>query len=233
MKQKNNPFSTLTLTERTIFAISFIGVLLSFFASRFFFGQGDLMSTLASLIGVTALIFVAKGYPLGQALTILFALVYGAVSLTKHYYGEMITYLGMSAPMALFALISWVKHPYKDSNEVKIAHLSTKHMTLLSLLTALVTLVFYFILKALGTESLGVSTLSVTTSFFASSLVFLRSPYYALAYAANDLVLILLWGIASLSDPSYLPMLTCFVLFLLNDLYGFLNWKRMQARQND
>jgi len=70
-------------------------------------------------------------------------------------------------------------------------------------------------------------------SFLAASLTFLRSPYYALAYAANDVVLILLWSIASLSDPSYLPMLVCFFLFLANDLYGYINWKRMQSRQSD
>ena len=161
------------------------------------------------------------------------AVFYGAVSLSQQYYGEMITYLGMTAPMAVLALVSWMKHPYRNSKEVTVAHLSGKKLTVVVILSILVTVAFYFILAALQTASLLVSTISVTTSFLAASLTFLRSPYYALAYAANDVVLILLWSIASLSDPSYLPMLVCFFLFLANDLYGYINWKRMQSRQSD
>ena len=92
---------------------------------------------------------------------------------------------------------------------------------------------FYFILRALGNASLGVSTLSVTTSFLASALTFLRSPYYALAYAANDIVLIVLWVIASFADTSYIPMTVCFVMFFANDMYGFYNWRRMEKCQED
>ena len=39
----------------------------------------------------------------------------------------MITYLGMTAPIALAAEISWFRHPYKEGeNEVKVAHVGTK-----------------------------------------------------------------------------------------------------------
>ncbi len=231
MKHTKNPFSALTKGEWALYLVSLGGVLASFLLAQFAFGGSDPVSTLASFVGVTALIFVAKGMPLGQVLTIVFALFYGIASLSQRYWGEMITYLGMSAPMALCALVAWVKNPYKDSGEVKVKRLRTRHFLLLTLTTIAVTVAFYFILRALDTASLLVSTLSVTTSFFASALTFLRSPYYALAYAANDLVLIVLWGISSLSDPSYLPMLICFVLFFANDLYGFCNWRRMERRQ--
>ena len=62
-------------------------------------------------------------------------------------------------------------------------------------------------------------------------LTFLRSPYYALAYAANDIVLIVLWVAAAVNDISCLPMIFCFIMFLANDLYGFFNRKRMQKAQ--
>ena len=189
------------------------------------------LNFIASLIGVTALIFVAKGHAVGQLLTIVFAVLYGIISLELKYYGEMITYVCMSAPMALCALIAWIKHPYKDSSEVEISTLSKKKGLLLLLSSSVVTFVFYFILKWLGTASLLVSTISVTTSYIASALTFLRSPYYALAYSANDIALIILWIIASVGDPSYIVMAACFVMFLFNDLYGFFNWQRMKRNQ--
>ena len=73
------------------------------------------------------------------------------------------------------------------------------------LLALVVTVLFYFILKALNTANLFFSTLSITTSFVASYLTFLRSPYYAIGYSANDVVLIILWILASVEDISYLP----------------------------
>ena len=195
------------------------------------FQSGDVLSLIASLIGVTALIFVAKGHALGQVLTIVFAVFYGVISLGFRYYGEMITYLGMTAPMAALALFTWLRNPYKDSAEVTVHRLSSKQWGVMLLLTALMTAVFYFILRAMGNAALAVSTLSVTTSFLASYLTAMRSPYYALAYAANDLVLIVLWVIAALSDISSVPMVSCFVMFFLNDMYGFINWRRMEKTQ--
>ena len=228
MKKFQNPFKKLTVFEWCLWGASMTGVLLAFLIPA----EKDIPSLIASLIGVTALIFVAKGMVVGQVLTVVFAVAYGIVSWTQRYYGEMITYLCMSAPMAISAIVSWLKHPYKDSGEVKTKRLSAKEWTFLSLATVIVTVAFYFLLDALGNANLIVSTLSVTTSFFAASLTFLRSPYYAIAYAANDGVLIALWIFSAVIDISYLPMVLCFVMFLLNDLYGFYSWKRMEKRQS-
>ena len=124
-----------------------------------------------------------------------------------------------------------MRHPYRDSSEVEICRVSFRQIRNLILLTIGATLVFYFVLKAMDTASLAVSTLSIATSIVASCLAFMRSPYYALGYAANDLILIVLWAIAAAQDISCLPMLMCFVMFLLNDLYGFINWRRMLRKQ--
>ena len=194
-------------------------------------GTADALTIAASLIGVTALIFVAKGHPLGQLLTIVFAALYGIISLRVRYYGEMITYLGMTAPMALLALITWLRNPYQDSAEVAVRRMKGREVAVMLLLSAVTTAAFWFILRALGNAALAVSTLSVTTSFLASYLTAMRSPYYALCYAMNDLVLIVLWVISAQADPAGWAMVACFSMFFLNDMYGFVNWRRMEKRQ--
>ncbi|MBQ5841218.1 MAG: nicotinamide mononucleotide transporter, partial [Clostridia bacterium] len=186
----------------------------------------------ASLIGVTSLIFAAKGNPISQVLMVIFSILYGIISYTFAYYGEMITYLGMTMPMAVLALISWLKNPFEGNRaEVKVNAISKKEVAFMWVLTAVVTVVFYFILRAFNTANLLPSTLSVTTSFAAVYLTFRRSPYYALAYAANDVVLIVLWIMAALTEVRYLSVVVCFVAFLVNDLYGFISWRRMGKRQ--
>ena len=204
----------------------------SILVSFFLFDRVNFMTLAASLIGTTSLIFNAKGNPIGQALMVVFSLLYGVISYTFSYFGEMITYLGMTGPMALFALISWLRNPYNGNHaEVAVNRLENKELVLMYVLTAVVTWGFYFILDHFNTANMIPSTLSVTTSFIAVYLTFRRSPYFALAYAANDVVLIVMWTMAAAKDISYLSVIICFVMFLVNDLYGFVSWKRMEKRQ--
>ena len=197
------------------------------------FDRESYLTLVASLIGVTSLIFNAKGNPIGQALMIVFSLLYGIISYTFAYYGEMITYLGMTMPMAVFALIAWLKNPYKGNMaEVKVNSIGKAEQLLMWLLTVGVTVVFYFILDYFNTANIVPSTLSVTTSFLAVYLTFRRCPTFALAYAANDIVLIVLWVLASLADIRYISVVVCFIAFLFNDIYGYISWQRMKRRQS-
>lgn len=221
--------SYFTKFEISLWITSVLLILISFLC----FNKGEYLTLVASLLGATSLILNAKGNPIGQVLIIIFSILYGIISYSFAYYGEMITYLGMSMPMAVLALIAWLKHPYKGNrSEVEVNKISRKEVYFMLFLTLAVTVLFFFILKHLNTASLIPSTISVTTSFIAVYLTFRRSPYFALAYAANDIVLIILWSIAAFSDISYLSVIICFVVFLANDLYGFISWLKMQKRQS-
>ena len=196
------------------------------------FDRENYLTLAASLIGVTSLIFNAKGNPFGQFLMVIFSLLYGIISFTFSYYGEMLTYLGMTMPMAIFALISWLKNPHNGNKaEVKVNSLGKKEIVFMWIAAIVVTVAFYFVLNAFHTANVVPSTISVTTSFVAVYLTFRRSPFFALGYAANDVVLIILWVLASIADARYISVVVCFAAFLINDIYGFLNWRKMKERQ--
>ena len=197
----------------------------------FFVGKTSILNIVSSLIGVTALIFISKGNVLGQILLVIFSVFYGVISVAFKYYGEMITYMFMTAPIAILSVISWIKNPYQE-NEVQISKVTFKQIMVMIGLSIIVTGIFYFVLAYFNTENLVISTISITTSFIAGYLTYLRSPYYALGYASNDIVLIILWILATINDFSYFPMVLCFVMFLFNDLYGFYNWQKMEKKQN-
>ena len=217
-----------TKGEIILWSASAAVIIISFLA----FDQTNYMTLCASLIGVTSLIFSAKGNPFGQLLMVVFSLLYGMISYTFSYYSEMITYLGMTMPMAIFALLSWLKHPYNGNRaEVKVNSIGKKENVYMWLGTLAITLVFYYILQYFHTANIIPSTISVTTSFLAVYLTFRRSPYFALAYAANDIVLIILWILASVSDIRYLSVVICFIAFWVNDIYGFISWRKMKIRQ--
>ena len=217
-------------TDITIWSCSVFLIISSFLI----FDRESILTVSASLLGVTSLIFCAKGNPIGQVLMIAFSLLYGIISFSFNYYGEMITYLGMTLPMAVISLVSWLKNPYKESKaEVRVNSLNKKDGVFVLIAGSVITVLFYYILKHFGTANLIPSTFSVTTSFVAAYLTFRRSPFFALAYAINDIVLIVLWILASIHDIRYISVVVCFIAFFVNDIYGYISWQKMKNRQKE
>ena len=223
----HNPIQDLTKKEWLLWLGSLLIVILSNLVS----GSVDVLTLIAVCVGITSLIFAAKGNVWAQILMIVFSILYGIISWRFRYWGEMITYLGMTMPMAVWSTITWIRNPSKNGNEVEIQKLNRKHIAGLSVFSVAVTVAFCCILHVLDTPNIVFSTISVTTSSLAASLTMLRSSYYALGYAMNDIVLIVLWVLASLKNPAYIPVAVNFAIFFLNDLYGFVSWKKREAVQ--
>ena len=224
----SNPIKSLTKKEWGVW----IGSLLIIVISNISSGSFDLLTLVAACIGVTSLIFAAKGNVWAQILMVVFSILYGIISFRFRYWGEMITYLGMTMPMAVWSAITWFKNPSEgNSSEVAIQKLTRRHVIWLTVSTVLVTVVFYYILMILDTPNIVFSTISIVTSFLAAALTMLRSSYYAVGYAANDVVLIVLWVLASFENPAYIPVVVNFVIFFVNDMYGFVSWKKREVRQ--
>ena len=224
----SNPIKALSRNEKIFWLVSLAIVALSNVFSQDF----SMLTLAAALIGVTAVLFGAKGNVWGQILISVFAILYGIISWQNRYWGEMITYLGMSLPMALWSIYTWIRNPSAENNaEVKINKLNAKNYILLIASGVAVTVGFYFMLKFFDTPNLIFSTLSIMTSFFAAALTMLRSSYFALWYAMNDVILIVLWVLAAINNPIYIPVIVNFVVFLFHDLYGFYSWKKREKKQ--
>lgn len=223
-----NPFFRLNKKEWALYLSSLVIVVVS----NFFAKEINVLNLIATALGVTALIFIAKGDVFGQFLCLIFASLYSITALQHRYYSEIITYLGMTAPISLFTIFTWIKNPVeKGKSVVKIRKFTLKEFLLTLILTGIVTVVFHFVLRELNTPNIAVSTLSIATSFLASFMMLRRISYYALGFILNDIVLIVLWAIASVSDLTCLSMVACFFTFLFNDLHGFIRWKIREKEQ--
>ena len=105
----NNPIKNLTRSEW----ILWLGSLIIITISNIISGDFNLLTLITTWIGITALIFAAKGNVWAQILIIVFSILYGIISWQFRYWGEMITYLGMTLPMAIWSTITWIKNPAK------------------------------------------------------------------------------------------------------------------------
>lgn len=221
----SNPIKSLTKKEWILWIGSLAIVILSNLLST----DIDVLTLVSACVGITSLIFAAKGNVWAQILMVIFSILYGLISWQFRYWGEMITYIGMTMPMAVWSTITWIKNPSESGQEVAIQKLTRKHVAGIAAAGVIVTAVFYMILKALDTPNILFSTISITTSFLAASLTMLRSSYYALGYASNDIILIVMWVLASIENPAYIPVVVNFIIFFFNDMYGFVSWKRREA----
>lgn len=224
-----NPFKNFTKFEWALWIFSLVAISVSFFAA----GNTNYETLATSLLGVTALIFMARGDPFGMIIMICFCIIYAVVSFFARYYGEMIIYICMQLPCSVTSLVSWIRHPAKEGEaEVKIGKFNAKHLFVIIPLVAAVTTAFYFILRAFDTANLIVSVISVATSLTALYLMILRLPAYALAFILNDVVLITLWSLACLTSLNYISLVVCFSIFLINDGYTFISWLRRKKAQS-
>lgn len=228
MKAIKEFFKSITVFEYFLWGGTMLAIVLAFVLC----GNRDYFSLAASVVGACGLIITAKGNVIGQFTTVLFSVFYGVVSYYFRYYGEMITYLGMTTPIAVVSVITWLRNPYGGKKtQVTISRLKKREYAFSVLLSCAVAGAFYFILRALDTANLVWSTASVLTSFLASYLLVRRSPYYAIAYALNDVVLIVLWSLMISDNAEAVSMVVCFGAFLVNDFYGFVSWLLIRKKQ--
>lgn len=223
-----NPFKKLNKFEWCLWIFSLAAVTAAFFGA----GSTDYAAYATSMIGTSALIFTAKGDPFGLFIMLSFCVIYAVVSFFAKFYGEVIIYSCMQIPIVCVSIAGWLKNPAKKgSSEVKIGKLTPIYGAVLAVSAVAVAVAFFFILRAFNTNNLWVSTLSVVTSFVALYLMFFRVPAYALAFMLNDVVLITLWSFECTKSLSYLPLVICFAVFLINDCYGYINWQRRKKLQ--
>lgn len=217
----------------TKFEIIFLIISLSAITICFLFNENkNVLSLVTSLLGVIVVLTGAKGLIVSPFINIFYNILYIIISISQRYYGEVLIYVFLMMPLHITTLISWLKNKSnKDSNVVSVNKLNKKEYMVLGLVTVLVTFMFYYILKLLDTNELMISTISLTASLVASYLMLRRSSNYAIAFVINDVILITLWGIACVNDIALLPMVVTFMVFFVNDIYGFISWKKREKEQ--
>lgn len=219
-----------------LFEICFLLCSLIALTLCFIFGiDKNVLSFISSLVGVVSVITVAKGLVVAPFINIVYNILYAIISVIQGYYGETIIYVFLMIPICVLSIISWLKNKNKENVDVvDINKIKGKEYLYLAGATLVATVGFYFLLKALNTNELIISTLSLISSIVASYLMLRRCSYYAIGFIVNDIILIVLWSMVVVSSGiGYLPTVISFGVFLINDIYGFIHWKMEEKKQSN
>ncbi len=194
--------------------------------------KNDALTIITSAGGIIGVLLCAKGLPLGQIIGLIIAILYSIVSYLNRFYGEMIIYLVYMVPMYIYTIITWKRHKSKRTNTVEVSSIKWKEWVVVGVCSALVFVGIYFLLRALNTKELIISTLSIVDNIFAIYLLARRSKYGFVSYIVNDVILIILWGIPVIQgNLLLLAMLFNPIMNLISDIYAVVNWTKMQKQQ--
>lgn len=215
-------FKDWTLFEIILLIISFILIIVSGVICR-----SEVLTICASVSGVLCALLQAKGKVISQFVGLIEAVLYSIVSFKNQFYGEVIIYVTIMAPLYIMGIISWIRNKNEETNTVNKNTILLKEWIILTIVNIIVFIGLYYILKYFNTSQLFVSTLSMTTSLTATYLIARRSKYSFVFYILNDVILLLLWGLPIIKgDFTLIPMIISPTILLTEDIYGWKNWNK-------
>ena len=215
-------FKNWTKFEKILYSIS----LLSIFLSGIVF-KSEIISIASAAFGISCAIMQAKGKVASQFIGVILVALYSIVSFKNGFYGEILIYIFIMLPLFISGIVSWLKNKDHKTNMVKPYELTKKEWIILAIISIVLFIGLYFLLRHFNTKQLLISTLSMVTSLFATYLIARRNKYGFLFYMGNDIILFILWGLPVLSGNLMLmPMIINPIINFINDNYGWYNWKK-------
>jgi nicotinamide mononucleotide transporter PnuC len=197
-------------------------------------GSG-LLEICTSVLSLIVAIFTAKAKIEGYVLCLVSAVLYAIVSYKVQLYGETIICAVINIPVVIYGIINWARNQRKDNskgNVVTIGWTGATEVICVVLSQIIMGVGYYFMLKAFNTENLLLSTISICTSVLAGYLVARRSQLGLFGYAVNDIVVITLWALITANgSPNSAVMLVMPCMYLINDIYGTIEWRRLKKGQ--
>ena len=191
--------------------------------------NSSILTQLCSITGILCAITQAKGKVISQFIGLVIVVLYSILSFQNKFYGEVIIYIFIMLPLFISGIISWIKNLNKETNTVNKNTLHKNEWIILTIVSIILFVILYYLLKYFNTNQLLVSTLSLVTSLFATYLVARRSKYGFLFYIGNDIILFILWGGQIIKgDFALIPILVNPIINFINDSYAWKSWNKRE-----
>ena len=222
-------FYDWTKFEITLLVISLISVGITGIICN-----SSLLTIICSIAGILCALTQAKGKVISQFIGLLIVVLYSILSFQYKFYGEVIIYVFIMFPLFISGIISWIKNLNKETNTVTENKLHKKEWIVLTIISIVLFVLLYYLLKYFNTSQLLVSTLSLVTSLFATYLVSRRSKYGFLFYIGNDIILFILWGGQVVKGNfALIPILVNPIINFINDSYAWKSWNKREKREEN
>ncbi len=188
------------------------------------------MSCLYSITILICAFLLAKGKWYGYIFGVFGMLAYCYMSFLEHYWAEAVWHLVVTIPIYLISIFSWFRH--QQNKVVKIRKITKLEVTLFVLGLVIMCAAIWIVLWAVNSPLAWSSAFAITFSFASNYLAMRRSNAAFVVWCLDDVFVIVLWLIPVINGEIALlnVAITTFA-FLINDIYGVINWRRMNKQQ--
>ncbi|MBR7172475.1 MAG: nicotinamide mononucleotide transporter [Clostridia bacterium] len=189
--------------------------------------------TINTILGLLCVFTQAKGKVSTQFIGIIYFFFYIFISYSNKYYGEALLYLIIMLPLYIYGAIHWLANRDKKDNVVIVkSNLSKTEWIVSGISFLIVSLIVFIILKVLNTAQLLISTLSFVSMLPAVYLLIRRCKWNQVAFLLNDFIVPILWILLVIQgDFSFLPMCIYYLFQVTYDIYGLLEWIKLEKEQ--
>lgn len=183
----------------------------------------SVLAMVAGISGIICNVFITKGKISNYLFGLIFAYSYFYVSLGQNFLGEMNTTLYVYIPAQFIGYFLWKANMQQagKSEAVIVKSLSVTGWLALTAFVLIGTLLFVQALDAAGGSSTALDGLTTIIVVAAQGLMLLRYREQWLLWIVLNILSIALWA----DNPSMYIMYSA---YLLNSLYGYYNWVKLQ-----
>ena len=192
----------------------------------------DWVASIASIAGVVGVVLTAKGHLACYIFGLIQVSLYIFISWKSKFYGEVMLNGLYFLPMQVIGFYTWRERLGKQ-NLVKASTMTTTQRIILLSITAICALAYGWWLDYLGGKAPYLDSISTILSIVAMMLMVRAFVEQWILWMVVNIVTIVMWVIAYIDhEDSSLLMIVMWSLFLINSVYGFLNWQKL-SKTND
>ena len=200
--------------------------LLIFIAAQigiYIYNPDSILGMVSGISGIICNVFVSKGKISNYFFGLIFVYTYFYISLGANFLGEMNTTLYVYIPAQFIGYFLWKANMQKEQNSDAVIAKALTVNGWIGLIAFLVigTLLFVEILNYYGGSSTGLDGLSTIIVVAAQALMVLRYREQWLLWILLNIISIALWA-------ENTSMYVMYSAYLLNSLYGYYNWSKLQ-----
>lgn len=190
-------------------------------------------STLALISGITGVIGVvlaAKGKVSTYVFATINVAIYAWLTFNNHLYGEFMLNAFYYIPMNFVGFYLWSRHKDEESGDVEGKTLTPKQLVILLITVTVIVLVYWQILSRIGGQLALIDAMSTVFSVVALIMQVARYAEQWLLWIIVNVVSVLMWVLLLGKDPSAVTMVVMWAAYLMNSVYGYINWKKLAAK---
>ncbi len=191
--------------------------------------QDTALGIVASLTGVTCVIFCGKGKISNYIFGTVNVLLYSYIAFRTKFYGEVMLNMLYYLPTNILGWFMWKKNMDSDTGEVVKKRMTIGQDIITVIISAVGIFGYSYILKLLGGNLPLVDSMSTVLSVIAQILMIKRFTEQWIVWILVDAVSVIMWVTAFFRGEAGIAMVLMWSVYLLNAIFMFVKWYKDSA----